>query len=85
MKKFNSFEKAVSILEDGKKLNGINYPLYVREEIQDIAALKNGQSTTTITKDVADICIICGLQVKSKGIGWQITKRLDKLLETVYG
>jgi hypothetical protein len=85
MKKFNSLEKAVSTMEAGKKINGKHYPLIIIQEMQNIKALKVGQTYETITKEVADICILCGLQVKSNGIGWQITKRLDKLLGTVYG
>jgi len=85
MKKFNSLEKAVSTMEEGKKLNGKHYPLVIIQEMQDIKALKIGQTYETICKDIADICVLCGLQVKSKGIGWQITKKLDKLLGTVYG
>jgi hypothetical protein len=38
----------------------------------------------TITKEVADICLLCGLTVKEKGIGWIITKKPDKLLGVVY-
>ena len=84
MQKFSSLEKTVSTMEEGKKLNDKHYPLFVIQEMQDIKLLKVGQTYETITKEVADICILCGLQVKSKGIGWQITKKLDKLLGTVY-
>jgi hypothetical protein len=85
MKKYNSFNSVVSALEDGKKVNGKHYPLFIIREMQDIKDLKSGKTYDTITEDTKELCLTCGLQVRSKGIGWQITKRLDKLLGTVYG
>jgi len=84
MKKFTSLKETVEAMENGKKINGKFYPLFIIQEMQDIQALKINKSYETITKEVADICILCGLTVKNKGIGWIITKKADKLLGAVY-
>lgn len=84
MKKFNSLEKTVETMESGKKVNGKQYPLFIIQELQDIKALKANKTYETITKEVADICLLCGLTVREKGIGWIITKKPDKLLGVVY-
>ncbi len=36
--------------------------------------LKQYKRSETITKNVADICLFCGLKVTEQGIGWRIVK-----------
>ncbi len=75
MKALTKLKNIINTLEDGKKPRNMkSISLLEIRLLQDIEYyLKQKQSYETITKSVADICMECGLTVRTKDIGWIIT------------
>jgi hypothetical protein len=70
------FNKIVSNAEDGKKVNNIKPSLLEIRELQIIQEeLKQYGESTTILKNIYDICVKCGLKTKTEGIGWRVYKK----------